>query len=209
MIKENYYSNKMAGISDKDLMEYIENKSQYNDEAILAAIWELEKRKLASDEILELENLINQQKLNEQEGSDEINKASNLTLDPNAPLLYSSKFILIFGTLFSVFGGGILIALNFSRLNKPKHALLALFFSLSFTIIQLMFFSLINVTSAFITAPVSLLGIYLLDIYFWKRSVPHNLKFRKRDIKGALIIAVLISLFFVYLIFQTIDINNI
>ena len=84
-----------------------------------------------------------------------------------------------------------------------------LFFSLAFTIIELMFFNLINVTSAFLTAPASLLGIYLLDVFFWKRFVPNNLKFRKREIRGPLIIAILVSLFFAYLVFQSVDINNI
>jgi len=48
MTKENYYSSRMAGISDSELQDYIDNNTLYDEEAILAAIWELEKRNLGT-----------------------------------------------------------------------------------------------------------------------------------------------------------------
>lgn len=44
MIKENYFSKKLKNKSDSELRQYIENKKQYQIEAVQAAIWELEKR---------------------------------------------------------------------------------------------------------------------------------------------------------------------
>ena len=45
-MKENHFSEKMTGKSDEDLKYYIENKGLFQDELILAAQWELEKRGL-------------------------------------------------------------------------------------------------------------------------------------------------------------------
>ena len=45
-MKENYFSKKMIDKSETDLISYIENKSQFQKEAVLAAQWELEKRGL-------------------------------------------------------------------------------------------------------------------------------------------------------------------
>ncbi len=42
--KENSFSNKMRDKSDKELLNYIENQQQFEDDAIYAAAWELEKR---------------------------------------------------------------------------------------------------------------------------------------------------------------------
>lgn len=45
-MKENYFSKKMIDKSESDLRYYIENKEQFEEEAIQAAQWELEKRGL-------------------------------------------------------------------------------------------------------------------------------------------------------------------
>ncbi len=45
-MKENYFSKKMIDKSESDLRYYIENKEQFQEEAIQAAQWELEKRGL-------------------------------------------------------------------------------------------------------------------------------------------------------------------
>lgn len=205
MTKENYYSNKMAGMSDLNLREYIDNKSLYSDEAILAAIWELEKRNLAGAEILELENQINHNKIGKQERIVETERKHYFTVDSNAPVLYTPNFILVFGVLFSVFGGGILMAINFTRLGKKNYAMLIVFISLLYSILQGAFFFYINVTSSLITLPTSLLGIYLIQVLFWKRLVPGDLKFQKRNIWGTLLIASLISISIVYYVLQNIE----
>ena len=43
-VMENVFSKIRTNKSRLDLLEYIENKEKYQEEAILAAIWELEKR---------------------------------------------------------------------------------------------------------------------------------------------------------------------
>lgn len=207
MIKENYYSNRMAGMSDRNLREYIENKSLYDDEAILAAIWELEKRNQASDELSELENQINQNRIYENEVTEQKGGKHYFTVDADAPILYSPRFILVFGVLFSVFGGGILLAINFLKLGKKNYAILIVFISLLFSMLQGVFFLLLNVSSSLVTLPTSLFGIYLIQILFWKRLIPEDLKFQKRNVWGALLIASMISLTMVYYIFQAYDIS--
>jgi len=50
MHKENFYSAKIKHKSNNELQDYIDNKSRYHKDAILAAMWELERRE-ATDSV--------------------------------------------------------------------------------------------------------------------------------------------------------------
>ncbi len=192
MIKENSFSKIMTNKTDSELLEYTNDRTQFQDDAVLAAIWELEKREKTDDNLNELKNEIEHKKIEEQEKNEEIKKQSNITDDPQAPLLYNPKFILGFGALFSVLAGGILMAMNFSRLNKKKTAWLVVLVSFIYMILQIVVLEALGTSSSALTLPVSLLGVYLLETLFWKKQVANNLKYRKRRIWGALIIALIL-----------------
>jgi len=55
---ENVFSKKMSEKSDIELQQIIDNKGSYQQEAYLAAIYELEKRQLATTDILKQKDLI-------------------------------------------------------------------------------------------------------------------------------------------------------
>lgn len=50
-MKENYFSKKMIDKSESDLRYYIDNKKQFQEEAVQAAKWELEKRGLIGNKL--------------------------------------------------------------------------------------------------------------------------------------------------------------
>jgi hypothetical protein len=203
MTKENSFSRIMTSKSDSELKNYIENKSQFQEAAILAAIWELEKRNnLGSKEKL-IEKEIEQKKIEEIERIEQIKKESNITDDPNAPILYHSKFVLIFGALFSVFAGSILMALNFARLDKKKIAWLVVLSGLIYSTLQVIVLNQIQTSTTGLTLPISLLGMYLLELVFWKKQVSPDLKFRKRNIWGAIIIGLISWIPIIYSIIVT------
>ena len=125
MMQENFFSKKIATKSDSELQNYIDNKTHFQEDAVLAAIWELEKRNKAGENSKKVKLEI------EQERKDSIEKIEkqdpNITDDINAPILYHSRFILIFGAILSVFASSILMALNFAQIDKKKMAWLVVF----------------------------------------------------------------------------------
>ncbi len=197
MAKENFFSRKMTEKTDAQLQEYINNKSMFQENAVLAAIWELEKREKASEEAKNLGAQIEQQQIIEEPKESN----PNIVDDPTAPQLYTQKFILVFGVLFSVLAGGILMAINFKQIGKSKIGWIALISSLVYSVVQIIIIDFIPVTTSLISITFSLAGIYLLETVFWKRHVPEDLKFRKRSIWVPLIIGIVISLPFMYLMF--------
>jgi len=199
MTKENYFSKKMVNKTDNDLQDIIDNKSQFQEDAVLAAIWELEKRHKVGDDIKNVESQIIKKRKDENERIEKVKKDSNITDDPEAPLLFHPKYILIYGALFSVFAGGILMAMNFSRLGKNKFAWLTVFTALAYSVIQIITFNQIEISSSALTIPINYLGIYLLEILFWKKQVSNDLKYRKRSIWISLIIGIVITGLLIYL----------
>lgn len=193
----------MLSKTDSELREYINNKSQFQDNAVFAAIWELEKRENLHDSDKELINQFEQEVNLRREKIEKVKRDSNVTDDPSAPLLYHPKYILVFGVLFSVFAAGILMAMNLSRLNKGKSSLLTLFTGLAFTAVQIVVLGLIEFNTTALTFPINYLGINLLESLFWKKNVSRDLKFRKRSIWPPLFIGILITIVYIYLLILT------
>jgi len=189
MVSENYYSKSMPGKSDVELLEYVNHHTDYQEEAVLAAIWELEERGAISKIISDLKNVLS----DKIEVAETPNTTTSFEND-RTPLIYSSNFILIFGVLFSVFGAGILIALNFMQLKKVKLARLFLFAGLGYLLFQMFVFGIfIKTTSPLISVASSLLGVYMLNFYSAK-EMPKDLKSTPRNIWNPIVIAILVSL---------------
>ncbi|MFK5890547.1 MAG: hypothetical protein QM486_07435 [Flavobacteriaceae bacterium] len=188
MIVENYYSKSMPSKSDTELQEYVNQKDDFQEEAVLAAICELEKRGALSTAISTLKEALSR---NLKEADEPI---GNTVSKNNAiPLIYSNNFILIFGVLFSVFGAGILIAMNFMQLKKVKTARIYLFAGLGYSLFQMFVFSIFKTTSPLISVASSLLGVYMLSFYS-NKEMPEDLKTAPRNIWNPIMIAILISL---------------
>lgn len=200
MTKENYFSNKMVNMTSKELQNYVNDKSLYEDEAVLAAIWELEKRNIVDGDSRSIELQIEQKQNEAKTRIEKVKKESNITDDPNAPILYNSKSVLIFGAVFSVFAGSILMALNFARLGNKKIAWLVVFSGLVYSTIQIFVMDQIGTRNSGLAFLAGLFGMLILESVFWKKRVPSDLKFRKRSIWGALTIAFIVSLPFTYAI---------
>lgn len=62
MSKENYFSPKLRNKSDSEVQYYIDNKDQFQAEAVQAAIWELERRGKQSEESEKVQEEINVKK---------------------------------------------------------------------------------------------------------------------------------------------------
>lgn len=196
MVLENYYSKSMVQKSEKELHNYIDNKKDFQEEAVLAAIWELEKRGSLSVALLALKDALSSNlKAVENPIGNTASKNDSL------PLIYSNNFILIFGVLFSVFGAGILIAMNFMQLKKVKTARLFLFAGLGYSLLQMLVFSIFKTTSPLISVASSLLGVYMLNFYS-NKEIPEDLKTAPRNIWNPIMVALLISVPLAYMVFK-------
>jgi hypothetical protein len=192
MINTNEYSASIHRLPEEELRKYIKNPEQFQDEAVLAAIWELARRR---------KNLKDEQKL-EAEISKRIappELANTGTYDSDIivtrvsqPSLYSIRSIQIFSVLFSVLAGGILMAINFNRTSKKQEALKVIGFSLVYTISAMLIFSLLGTQSPVLSIVLNLLGAFLIDELFWKRVLGREFRFDKQQVWSALIIALLI-----------------
>lgn len=110
----------MAHKSDAELMLYINNAERYTQEAVSAAIAELQKRgkEISTAEAAAIsariesrqQELIQQEKRSFEFISPWNNE--NIVEDERAPQLYSPRAIYIFSILFSLVAGSILLAMN-------------------------------------------------------------------------------------------------
>jgi hypothetical protein len=192
MINTNEYSASIHRLPEEKLREYIQKPEQFQDEAVLAAIWELaSRRKLLKDEQkLKAEIAI---RISPPESVlPGIYTSEFKMVNVAQPSLYSIRSIQIFSVLFSVLAGGILMAINFNRTSKKQEALKVIGFSLVYTISAMLIFSLLGTQSPVLSIILNLLGAFLIDELFWKRVLGREFRFDKQQVWSALIIALLI-----------------
>jgi hypothetical protein len=199
MSEENFYVEKMISKSDDELKNYIENRDHFQEDAVLAAILELEKRGLKIEGSEKLKQELSDFKNNEE---DTINNPPEFQSNNSnvVPELYSKKFIFIFGVLFSVFGGGVLMALNFLTLNNKKAARITILASITYSVSLVFLFEVIGTTNPIISILSSILGIYLLDQYVWKKENPEPIKHIEKGTLKPIIIGLLIAIPITYLL---------
>jgi hypothetical protein len=192
MINTNEYSASIHRLPEEKLREYIQKPEQFQDEAVLAAIWELaSRRKLLKDE-QKLKAEIAKRTTPPESLHPEIYTSEFKMVNVAQPSLYSIRSIQIFSVLFSVLAGGILMAINFNRTSKKQEALKVIGFSLVYTISAMLIFSLLGTQSPVLSIILNLLGAFLIDELFWKRVLGREFRFDKQQVWSALIIALII-----------------
>ncbi len=195
MVTENYYSKSMMSKSDAELQEYIIYNADYQEEAVLAAIWELEKRGLNSEEITAIKTRL---ETNEFSG-----EKAKMKIGDKDIALYSFSFIILFGVLFSVFAGSILISLNLVQLKNKTLSRLAILLGLSYSLLQVYLMNLFKIKSPFISILSSFLGIYLLYNYLIKPALKPNTIYITRSSWQPLLIGFLISMPIAYFLMKS------
>jgi hypothetical protein len=196
------YSEKVAGLPDKSLNEYIEQRYKYIPEIVLAAIAELQKRgRVFSEEEIALihkdieikEESV--QKTNAQYSSTPEIPAS---VNPSAPELYSRQVVRVFAALFSAFFGSILMAMNLARTPGKKGIVEVLAFGFCYTCGLIWLGSrMANVGSLGLFLNIA--GGYLLEFLFWDKYIGKETAYRKRSFWVPLCIALTICSLLIYL----------
>jgi len=192
LTQSNEYSGGIRRFPEEKLREYIDKPEDFHEEAVLAAIWELAKRRPLRNDEKKLEAELNKRVSSPEEPHlPGTVSGIEMTATP-LPVLYSVRSIQIFSVLFSVLAGGILMAINFNRTTQKLEVMKVLGFSLLYTIITFMVFSLLGTQSPVLTIMLNLLGAYLIDELFWKRVLGSEFRFDKQKVWTALLVAMLL-----------------
>jgi len=202
MSEESFFSIRMTKMSDTELKKYVNNKDEFQDYAVLTAVLELEKRGVFVENSEQIKLDISDEEAAEKERIGTPIETDTATFT-SIPLLYSTQFIFIFGALFSVFGGGVLMAMNLLQLKKVKAARLVIIVSLSYTILLIVLFDLLGISNALLSLFTSILGVFLLDHFIWKKEVSSEINYEKRDAWKPVAIGLLIALPMAYYIISS------
>jgi len=127
------YAAKMGRKTDAELRQYVDRYIDYREEAVLAALDELERRGQAvteADAIRTDVRPVVEQRAAEAATARAAEVAAT-AVEPDlatAPVLYSPATIAIFSVLFSFLAGGVLLVINLFKLDKQSKALRLLLF---------------------------------------------------------------------------------
>jgi len=190
-----------------ELKDIVENNGAFVEDARQAAIWELEKRILESENNSETkQELVLNQKEN-------VNKTSNpfqfnkndtfITEDPSAPELYSKKSILVFSIMFSTIFGAVLLMSNLNAVNNQKAKIGVLSFAVIYTGLIIMVVNQFEIKTN-IGLPLNIIGGFLLTGPFWNNEIGRDFLHRKKKIWKPLVISFLIMIPFILAIIYTV-----
>ncbi len=192
MTKTNDYSASIRRLPEEKLREYIERPDGFHDEAILAALWELASRRPLLKKELKLENEIAERIKTPELIVYNDTVSNTAVIQSSIPNLYSIRSIQIFSVLFSVFAGGILMAINFNRTTQKTEAYKVLGFSLLYSVMAMLIFALLGTQSPILSVVLNLIGAFLIDELFWKRVFGKEYKFNKQQIWTALLVGLIV-----------------
>ncbi|MBC8085267.1 MAG: hypothetical protein H7Z21_18880 [Hymenobacter sp.] len=177
------YAEKMSRKSLSELLLYVHNRGEYREEAILAALDELERRgELPAAAVAlraELRPVVEQQRQQ---------KALIVAVTPAAkvasaqvlaaeegPALYSPGTIVLFSMLFTFMAGGVLLVINMFRLKESGKALRVALFVMVLLLAYVYGLQWMMVSYKaqiwFFRLAVNLVAILAYLQYFWPRYV--------------------------------------
>ncbi|GGG44468.1 hypothetical protein [Hymenobacter glacieicola] len=210
------YAAKMSRKTDAELRDYVDNRYQYREEAVLAALDELARRGTPEPRAAALaeELRISQQDTNRREAAarelvveqEQTRRIARGQVDPElaeatGPALYSPGTITIFSVLFSMLAGGLLLVLNLRTLRRTGPALLVVAFMIAYMVgggyllfwLKQLYGDQYNWLGSFFNLP----AVLLYNLFFWPRYIGPQ-PYRSRSWLGPLLVCGLIMLAFYY-----------
>ena len=194
----------MRNKSDSELAHIIENKENYTPEALQAVVWELEDRSLIEKGEIDLPEIAEMPLKETPIQNEELEKTAlnkeNPFEDFEQPTLYSKMAILGFTLFFSTIFGVVLMMYNLKVMNKHKERTQVLIFGILYIVLS---YALLEILPKiyFITLIFNFIGYAILVEYFWNKYLGKDLQHEKKSVTKPLVISLLITVFFVVLIF--------
>ncbi|MBX0292564.1 hypothetical protein K3G63_19125 [Hymenobacter sp. HSC-4F20] len=171
------FAAKMGRKTDAELLLYLQNRAEYQEQAVLAALEEAERRQVlpagldAARLRAELGPVVAQQQADEAQRYTEA-QAAEVTADEPGPRLYSPVTITLFSVFFSMLAGGALLAINFRTLHR-KGAIgrLILFIIGYLVLVGLLMGPLVRAGMVMLLLFAELPAIIAYNLWFWPRYV--------------------------------------
>jgi hypothetical protein len=123
------------------------------------------------------------------------NWKKNIVDDTNAPELYSQQAIWGFSFLMAPIYGSILMSMNFKRIDKTKFILPVIVFGILWYALAVIILPEKSQTSTVYLF--NMVGGSILIYFVWPKFIGKEFKYRKRRILVPVIIAAVISAFFI------------
>ena len=211
---------KMSRKTVAELREYVEQRYQYREEAVLAALAELERRGLPEpnaealmaelrlgQEQTERRDAVVRAEADEQAQARRISRgeASPEAAEATGPKLFSLGAITIFSVLFSMIAGGVMLVLNLRALKQSRAALLVVAFVVAYVFgggylvmwLKGHYGEQVNWLGSFFNLP----AILVYNLFFWPRYIGRQ-PYRSRSWVAPLLICGLVMLGLYYLILK-------
>lgn len=202
---EEYYD-EVRELSNYDLNKLLDKAGDLPREKFRAILSELEKRGALDEEgKLSLKRLSNAGRdFIRTEGQVDVPPRTplmdpNITLDPKAPVLFSRYAIRFICILFSPMFAGILMAVNFNRLQKSRPMILVVVFTLLYTYLAVFVAGKYGDNSTFVVLIMNVLCAVILEELFWNRHIGRDFKFRRQYLLPTIIIVLALSFIFALL----------
>jgi hypothetical protein len=192
--------------SDQELQNCIDNREKYMPETVEAAVKELQSRGviLTEDELTVIAEDV-------QARRDQLNSGANnygffsrndkiyQVEDPEAPLLYSKRAILVFSILFSVVFGSVMLAINVGKVQSATKAIMVVLYGLVFTIILAVVAQNLNSNTG-LAVVFGCLGALSMEYLFWRPYIGNTTQYRVKPIWIPLVIGLAIAIPLIVLI---------
>jgi hypothetical protein len=168
-MRTNNFTQNMLKKSSAALVDILEDKDTYTDEAIQAVIWELENRNIIEKgSIIHNPVLLEKDILVEEKEIEDIPVASIEELA--IPTLYSKRAIQGFTIFFSTLFGAVLLMSNLKKLNKPRARMEVFVFGIGYTFLTILLLNYLPKTF-FLTMVFNLIGYAVLVEYYWNKNL--------------------------------------
>ncbi|MET4107325.1 hypothetical protein [Hymenobacter sp. UYP22] len=168
------YADKMSRKTDAELRDYVANRFQYREDAVLAAIQEAERRQLALPDLdvaqlrQELSAVVTQQQATRQQLAAEQAQQAETETPEDGPLLYSPTAITVFSLCVSPVVGAVLLAINLRRLQRVGATGRLVLFVLAYLAVRL----LLVASGQLVLALIAEVGAVLAySLWFWPRYI--------------------------------------
>lgn len=193
------YKHTMQTYSNDQLLEMFNSENLYQEEALLAAVWEAERRNLAFEHLSEMKQKYEgiYQHLIDKEREELSTTAGAVAGE--LPELFTPMSIFWLTILFNTLFGGLMLAYNMNKVNKPALSTVYLF-TVLYTIGGVVLVYLIPANGLF-PLLYNLVGALILREVLWKKFIPIQKKFKAKSSQIPFIIGLSYSLLLILLLY--------
>ena len=193
------YKNTMLNYSNDQLLDMFSSESLYQEEALLAAVWEAERRKLTFERLSEMKQKYEglYQQLIDKERDE--SSSSSETVAGTLPELFTPSSIFWLTVLFNTLFGGLMLAYNMNKVNKQALSTVYLF-TVLYTIGGVVLVYLIPAGGLF-PLLYNIMGALILREVLWKKFIPTQAKFKIKSPQIPFIIGLSYSLLIILLLY--------